>query len=90
MERNKEWLVAKGYAQSYGIDYQEMFALVAKMNFIWVLGSLTANKDWSLEQFDEKNVVLYGSMEEEVYLEAPLDFKRYFGDDKVCKLMKLL
>lgn len=85
MERNKEWLVAKGYA------HQEMFALWQRWILFEFWGLLQLIEiDWSLEQFDEKNVVLYGSMEEEVYLEAPLDFKRYFGDDKVCKLMKLL
>ena len=47
-------LVAKGFTQSYGIDYEEMFAPVAKLNSIRVLLSLAANLDWLLQQLDIK------------------------------------
>ena len=47
-------LVSKGYTQTYGIDYQETFALVAKMNTIRVIISLAVNLDWPLRQFDVK------------------------------------
>lgn len=43
VERYMAWLVTKGYTQTFGIDYQETFAPVAKMNFIRVLISLAAN-----------------------------------------------
>ena len=45
VERFKACLMAKGFTQSYGIDYQETFALVAKLNTIRVLISLAVNKD---------------------------------------------
>lgn len=44
VERYKERLVTKGYTQSYGIDYQETFAPVVKMNSVRVLISLAANQ----------------------------------------------
>ena len=48
VERLKAHLVAKGFTQSYGIDYQETFAPVAKLNTIRILFSLAANQDWPL------------------------------------------
>ena len=61
IERYKARLVSKGYTQTYRIDYQETFALVAKMNSIRILLSLAANSDWSLQQFDVKNAFLHGN-----------------------------
>ncbi|CAL8113801.1 unnamed protein product [Prunus armeniaca] len=48
IDRYKARLVAKRYTQTYGIDYQETFALVPKINTIRVLISLVANIDWPL------------------------------------------
>ena len=49
IEKYKSRLFAKGYAQTYEIDYQETFAPVAKMNTIRVILSLAINLDWSLK-----------------------------------------
>ncbi|RDX82107.1 hypothetical protein CR513_37145, partial [Mucuna pruriens] len=69
--KTKELLVAKGYTQTYGIDYEETFAPVAKMNMVRVIISLAAHFGWNLQQFDVKNVFLHGDLEEEVYMEIP-------------------
>ena len=86
----KARLVSKGFTQSYGIDYEETFAPVAKLNSICVLLSLVANLDWPLQQLDIRNAFLNGDLEEEVYMEVPpgLESQENFG--KVCKLKKSL
>jgi len=48
IERYKARLMAKGYTQSYGVDYQETFTPVAKLNIVRILVSLVANQDWPL------------------------------------------
>lgn len=89
LERYKAWLVAKGFTQTYGIDYSETFSPVAKLNTVRILLSLVANLDWPLHQLDVKNAFLNGNLEEEVSMDSPLGFEDKFGS-KVCKLEKSL
>ena len=90
IERYKARLVARGFTQTYGIDYQETFAPVAKLNTIRVLLSLASNLDWPLYQLDVKNAFLNGDLEEEVYMEIPPGFNNEHDAGKVCKLKKAL
>ena len=90
IERYKTCLVAKRFTQSYGINYQENLAPVAKLNIIKVLLSLAANLDWPLHQLDVKNVFLNGDPEEEVYMEIPPGFETETTKNKVCKLKRSL
>jgi hypothetical protein len=82
--------VAKGFTQSYGIDYQETFAPVAKLNTVRILLSLASNLDWPLYQMDVKNAFLNGDLEEEVYMDIPPGFETSENANKVCKLKKSL
>jgi hypothetical protein len=83
-------LVAKGFSQTYGIDYEEIFAPMVKMNSIRLLLSLAANLDLPLQQFDVNNAFLHGDLEEEVYMEISLGLHDSSVDGKVCKLKKAL
>ncbi|GAA0160000.1 transmembrane signal receptor [Lithospermum erythrorhizon] len=75
VERYKAKLVAKRYTQTYGIDFSETFAPIAKMNTIRILLSLAANLDWELHQLDIKNAFLNDDLEEEVYMIQPPGFE---------------
>lgn len=60
INRYKARLVAQGFTQAQGLDYEETFAQVVKLNYIQVLLSFAVNLDWRLHQLDVKNVVLNG------------------------------
>jgi len=89
IERYKARLVAKGHTQSYGVDYQETFATVAKLNSVRILLSLATNQEWSLLQFDVKNTFLHGEISEEIYMDSPPGMTDSIGM-KICKLKKAL
>ena len=84
LDRYKARLVARGYTQTSGIDYQETFAPVAKINTIRILISLAVNLDWSLNQYDSKNVFLHGDLKAEIYIEISPGFGGSTYDSKVC------
>lgn len=88
IERYRARLVVKGFTQAYGIDYQETFALVAKINSICILLSLAVNSNWPLYQLDVKNAFLNGELEE-VFM-SPLGFEKGFREGKVCCLKRSL
>ena len=62
--RLKVCLVAKGYAQIYGVVYSDTFSHVAKLTSICLFISLVASYDWDLHQLDIKNVFLHGDLQE--------------------------
>jgi Reverse transcriptase (RNA-dependent DNA polymerase) len=69
VEQYKAWLVVKRYTQTYGIDYKESFAPVAKMDIIRTIMSIATNYDWSLFQMDVSNVFLHRDLKEDVYID---------------------
>ena len=90
VERYKARLVARGYSQTYGIDYDETFAPVAKMSTVRTLISCAANFGWPLHQLDVKNAFLHGDLKEEVYMEIPPGYSNFEIAGKICKLKKSL
>ena len=67
IERYKTRLVAKGFTQEYGIDYEEIFAPVARISSVCALLTVTAASKWDIFQMDVKNAFLNGDLIEEVY-----------------------
>jgi hypothetical protein len=88
VERYKARLVARGYSQTYGIEYDKKFAPVAKMNTVKMLISCATNFSWKLHQSDVKNAFLHGDLQEEVYMELPPGFDTPDTAGKVCRLIK--
>ena len=82
--------MAKGYAQTYGVDYIDTFSLIDKMKYVRLLISLVATRNWDLHQIDIKNVFLHGNLYEEVYMEQPLGVFCSREIRKVCYLWKSL
>ena len=67
----KARLVAKGYVHKYGIDYEEVYAPVARMETIRVLLALAVQEGWQVHHMDVKSTFLNGELEEEVYVKQP-------------------
>ena len=88
--RLNAYLVAKGYALTYGVDYSNTYSPVAKLTFVCLFISLAASYDWDLHQLDIKNAFLHGDLQEEVYMEQPPGFVAQGEIGKVCRLRKSL
>ncbi|GKA37424.1 putative ribonuclease H-like domain-containing protein [Tanacetum coccineum] len=73
--RNKARLVAQGYTQEEGIDYNEVFALVARIETIRLFLAYASFKDFVVYQMDVKSAFLYGKIEYEVYVCQPPGFE---------------
>ncbi|GJX51250.1 retrovirus-related pol polyprotein from transposon TNT 1-94 [Tanacetum coccineum] len=88
--RNKSRLVAKGYAQKEGIDFEESFAPVARLEAVWLFIAYAAHKSFTVYQMDVKTTFLYGPLKEEVYVNQPDGFVDPYHPDKVYRLKKAL
>jgi len=88
--RYKTRFVAKGYAQIYGIDYEETYSLIAKMTTVRPIIIMVVAKGWSLRQMDVKNVFFHGDLHEEVYMEQPPGYVDQTHPNLVCRLKKVL
>lgn len=88
--RNKGRLVAQGYTQVEGIDFNETFALVARLELIWILLGISCNLEFKLYKMDVKSAFLNSLLQEEVYVEQHKGFKDHFHLDHVYKVKKAL
>lgn len=90
IDRYKARLVTRGFAQQYGLDYNETFSPVSNITTIRVLLSLAASESWKLWQLDVKNAFLNGELNKEIYMERPRGFESKTKPHHVSKLKKAL
>jgi len=83
-------LVAKGFTQIHGIDYDETFSPVARFESLRLLLALAALEDWEIHQMDVKSAFLNGLLDEEIYMEQPQGFINPDHPHKVCLLQKAI
>nr|GEU98278.1 putative ribonuclease H-like domain-containing protein [Tanacetum cinerariifolium] len=88
--RNKARLVAKGHTQEEGIDYEKVFAPIARIEAIRLFLAYASFMGFMVYQMDVKSAFLYGTIEEEVYVCQPPGFKDPDYPDKVYKVVKAL
>lgn len=82
--------MCKGYAQIEGIDFEETYALVARMEAIRTILACACSKQIKVYQMDVKSTFLNGELEEEVYIEQPQVFEQSYHGDVVYRLKKAL
>ncbi|GJV00194.1 putative ribonuclease H-like domain-containing protein [Tanacetum coccineum] len=90
MVRNKARLVAQGHRQEEGIDYDEVFAPVARIEAIGIFLAFASYMGFIVYQMDVKSAFLYGKIDEEVYVSQPPSFKDPKYPQKVYKVVKAL
>ncbi|GJS35407.1 retrovirus-related pol polyprotein from transposon TNT 1-94 [Tanacetum coccineum] len=88
--KNKARLVAQGYNQQEGIDYDETFIPVARLEAIRIFFAFATYMNFIVYQMDVKSAFLNGKLKEEVYVKQPLGFESNEFPNHVCKLDKAL
>nr|GEU97938.1 hypothetical protein [Tanacetum cinerariifolium] len=88
--KNKARLVAQGFRQEEQIDFEELFALVARIEAIRIVVANAAHKNMTIYQMDVKTAFLNGELKEEVYISQPEGFVDQDNPSHVYKLKKVL
>lgn len=90
ISKYKTRLVVKGYVQRHGVDYDEVFAPVARIETIRLIIALSASHGWEIHHLDVKTTFLHGELKEEVFVTQPEGFVITGEEHKVYKLKKAL
>ncbi|KAF0890606.1 hypothetical protein E2562_003802 [Oryza meyeriana var. granulata] len=72
--KHKARLIAKGYVQRQGVDFEEVFVPVARLESVRVVIALATHNGWAVHHMDVKSAFLNGELKEEVYVAQPPDF----------------
>ena len=84
----KAWLVAKGFRQVQGVDYDETFSPVAMLKSLRIILSIAAYFDYEIWQMDVKTTFLNGNLTEDVYIMQPEGFVDLTNAGKIYRLQK--
>jgi len=88
--RKKAHLVAKGFSQVEGLDFDEIFSPVVQFESVCTILVLAVLEKWKIEGLDVKSAFLYGTLDEELYMEQPQGFKVLGNKHKVLRLKKAI
>lgn len=90
VQKHKACLVAKGFVQRHGIDYDEVYAPVARLESVRLLLALAGHAGWQVHHMDVKTAFLNSKLDEEVYVSQPPGFEAPNSGGKVLRLRKAL
>jgi len=88
--KHKSRLVVKSYDQKHGVDFEEVFVLVARLESVFLLLEIAAHCSWEVHDMDVKSAFLNGELKETVYVRQPPGFMDNDNSDKVLYLHKVL
>jgi len=88
--RKRARLVAKGFSQVEGIDYDEVFSPIVRYETVRIMFALAALNGWHISGLDVKTAFLYGKLDEEIYMEQPEGFKVKGQERKVLRLRRAI
>src|SRR6266545_8429464 len=88
--RKRAQLVAKGFLQVQGIDYNDIFSPVVRYETVHLMVALATLQRWNMSSVDVKTAFLYGELDEELYMEQPKGFKQKGQEHKVLRLRRAL
>ena len=83
-------IVAKSYVQKQGVDFEEVFAPVARLEFVRLLLAIATHNSWEVHHMDVKSAFLNGELKETVYVRQPSGFLDNDNPNKVLRLHKAL
>jgi ATP-binding cassette subfamily B (MDR/TAP) protein 1 len=86
----KARIVAKGFRQEYGVDFDKILSPVVKLSTLRFLLGVVVHEDLELLQLDVKTTFLHGDLDEEIYMEQPQGFASPGREHLVCRLRKSL
>ena len=90
LDKYKARVVAKGFRQVEGLDYEETYAPTVRFESVRALVAMAASLGWKLDQMDVATAFLYADLEEETYVEIPEEVAAVGGGDRVWRLRKCL
>jgi len=90
INKRKARIVARGFQQKEGVDYNDIFAPVVKWSTILAIIALAAKYNWPLHQLDVITVFLNGTIDEDILMEIPDGFPGCDDSSKVCKINRAL